>query len=333
NDQLAFAEVIESLAKPGADQVLDLRFAKTAKDARELLENGEVVGYFQIDGEGNPELFVTVVNTLGEFDRINQTILKNLLDSFIHTRSSIESIIEKNPQLLMNPENRERLGSRESFTAEISVTANTSSSSVRYFYALLGFASIMAANVALIAVTRTQANLSALGARRMVGATSRLKTLAATLLACLFISYCCLVLAFCYMRFALGINFGRDLASIFGLFVAALMTTSLGALVGSIPRLGESAKAGIMTGLSTFAALFAGLYGTASQQLADDLTRSAPALQMANPAKQVTDMFYSLYYYDNFDHFFQTLGILLATAAILFLVAALLMRRQRYASL
>ena len=52
-----------------------------------------------------------------------------------------------------------------------------------------------------------------------------------------------------------------------------------------------------------------------------------------NPAKVVTDLFYSLYYYDSLAPFAQKAGILLAMAAVLFAVSALFVRRQRYASL
>ena len=47
----------------------------------------------------------------------------------------------------------------------------------------------------------------------------------------------------------------------------------------------------------------------------------------------MTDLFYSLYVYTDLEPFFQTIGVLLAITAIFALVAALLMRRQRYASL
>ena len=60
---------------------------------------------------------------------------------------------------------------------------------------------------------------------------------------------------------------------------------------------------------------------------------------MANLSKHVgekvsvTDLFYSLYVYTDMQPFYQTLGVLVAITAIFALAAALLMRRQRYASL
>ena len=333
HDAETFVQMIDTLAEPGDDQILDLHLVKTVDEAKELLADGTVLGIYQVNSAGDLELFVTTETVIGGSDAFYQTILKDLLDNYMRTKASFEAIVEKNPLVMQDPQFLESLGTRASYTEEISVIASDASVATRYFYALLGFTSIMAANIATIAVTRTQANLSALGARRAVGATGRARTLMATILASWLLSFSCLLLAFAYMRLILDINFGRDLASIFGLLVASLMTTSLGAFIGSIPKLGEAVKTGILTGLSCFLGLFAGLYGTPSMRLADTAARTVPLFQKLNPARQVTDLFYSLYYYDGFEHFFTVVLTLFAIAAVLFLCAAVFMRRQRYASL
>ena len=56
-------------------------------------------------------------------------------------------------------------------------------------------------------------------------------------------------------------------------------------------------------------------------------------LAAVNPAKVVTDAFYSLYYYDSLVPFAEKAGILLIMTVVLFAVSALFVRRQRYASL
>ncbi|MCL1797814.1 MAG: ABC transporter permease [Eggerthellaceae bacterium] len=325
----AFSETLEALAKSGENQLLDLFSVKSSAEADELLKNGTIIGYYQVDEKEQPELFITAASG----NSINQTILKNLADGFIQTQAALKTIAENNPQAFADPNFLENLQEQTNYTQEISIIANEASGSVRYFYALLGFAAIMAANIAVIAVTQTQANLSPLGARRSLGATSRTKALLASLLASWLLAFLCLIITFAYMRYVLDINFGRDLASILGLGVASLMTTALGAFIGAIPKIGEMLKAGILTVLSCFFALFAGLYGEPSLKLADDMNRIAPLFQKLNPSRQVTDLFYSLYFYDGFDEFYRVVFVLLAMAAVLFLLAALLMRRQRYASL
>ncbi len=331
-DAGAFKAMIEGLSEPGEGQVFKMSPAASADEAKLLLEARDIVGYYEVDGEGDPHLVVTAPLDLNGLDSVNQTIMKDIADNYLRSSATVGTIAQENPAALADPGVIEALYSPDAFTTEVSVTANTASGSVRYFYALLGFAAIMAATIGMTAITRTQPNLSAVGARRAVGATSRMRTLFATLAASWLLSFACLVIAFCYMYFVLGIGFGGRVGACFlGLAVASLMSTGLGAFVGSIPKLGEGAKGGLLTGLTCLLALFAGLYGTASMQLADEMTRNFPLLQTINPSKQVADMFYSLYFYDGYDQFVQATFVLLAITVVLFLLAAIFMRRQRYA--
>ena len=328
-----FREMLKALAATGDGQMLELYPVKNLDEAKQLLNDGTVVGFFLLDNKATPELYITSPRMFTDSDSINQTILKNIVDNYIRAQQSINTIAKENPLVLSDPRVLEILSSRTSYTEEINLLANKASGSVRYFYALLGFLSVIAGMVGLIAVSRTQANLSALGARRTCGATSKTKTLAATLLASWLLAFSCMTLAFCYMRFVLGIGFDRELACVLGIAVASLMSTSLGACIGSIPKLNEQAKAGIVSGLSCFLGLFSGLYGEPSMKLADSLARSAPLLQTVNPSRQVTDLFYSLYFYDGYDHFFQAILVLLITSVVLFVISTFFLRRHRYASL
>lgn len=330
----AFEHMVEVLSEPGDNQILDTHFVDSVQAAKKLIEDETVLGYYLLSNEGEPELFTTESKGLEMSGTVNQTILKDIADNYLRSYATVETLTKENPLALSDPGTIESLFNSKNYTEPISITANKTSSSIRYFYALLGFASIMAAMIGMIAVIRTQANLSALGARRSISAQSRTKTLAPTLLAAWVLSYLCLVIAFIYMRFVLNIGFGeREGACLCGLLISSLMATSLGAVIGSVPKLGEEAKSGMLTGLTCLLALFAGLYGVPSQNLADELTRNAPIAQLFNPTKQVSDLFYSLYYYDSYDQFFITMIILLITTAALFLIASIFMRRHRYASI
>ena len=140
-----------------------------------------------------------------------------------------------------------------------------------------------------------------------------------------------LLLAFAYMRFVLGVEFGgRDGLAMLALAACALMSTALGAAIGAIPKISIPGKTGIATGITCFCALFAGLYGEPSMQLADRVSQSAPWAVLVNPAAQAANAFYDLTYYDSLAPFFATLCVLAVMAAVFFVVAALLMRRQNY---
>ena len=216
-------------------------------------------------------------------------------------------------------------------TQQVDVLRVQASSTVRYYYALMGFAALMSITVSINAVSAARANTSAVGARRQVSGVSPARQLAVAMAASFVTVFFCLLLAFAYMRFVLGVEFGgRDGLAMLALAACALMSTALGAAIGAIPKISIPGKTGIATGITCFCALFAGLYGEPSMQLADRVSQSAPWAVLVNPAAQAANAFYDLTYYDSLAPFFATLCVLAVMAAVFFIVAALLMRRQNY---
>ena len=327
----------DSGTKKGADEALMApRYVESSQEAYELLQSREVMGVITVDEQGWPRLELSPgADDVGvSIERIERTIVADVVNNFSRTRTAIEDIARTKPELLAQPQFIESTMSPVEYVERVSITHSKAVDYVRYFYALLGFAAFMAAMVGFSAVSKVLPNISALGARRTVGGTSRVRMLTGAVLASWLISFIALLVAFLYIRFVLGIDFGgRELACVGGLAVAALMSTSFGALVGALPKIPLSAKGGILTGITCLLSLFAGLYGTPSMQLADQVARNLPWLSMLNPVKQVTDLFYGLYVYSDYGPYFQGLGLLLASTAVFSCVSALLMRRQSYASL
>ena len=122
---------------------------------------------------------------------------------------------------------------------------------------------------------------------------------------------------------------GRAAASV----AASLTATALGCALSAIPRVPEDGKTGLLTGIVCFASLFAGLYGQPTMELADTISARFPAADLVNPATQISQAFYSIMYYDTAGPLLGHLAILGIMAALLFLVSAASLRRQRYASL
>lgn len=232
------------------------------------------------------------------------------------------------------------LRAAESFTADVvstcqvAVLRTPASGTVRYYYALIGFAAVMAVTVSMTSVSNLRANTSAVGARRQLAGMPPIRQLLVTLAASFTLVFACLLLAFAFMRFVLGVGFGgREGLAVLALAVCSLMATGFGAVFGAIPKLSLAAKSGICTGISCLCALFAGLYGEPAMQLADSVAAQAPWSAYVNPAVQAANAFYDLTYYDTLSPFFTTIGVLLAMAVLFFAASAVLMRRQRYASL
>ena len=334
----AFGATMDVLSESddGEDALLAPVYVKTADEAYEKLKAGETVGTITVDADGWPSLQLSPgAGDVGvSMEQVKRTVLADIVDDFCRSRAAAEDIIENDPAALANPGVVESFSARDDYTSELSITHSKTKEYVRYFYALLGFAALMAAMVGLNAVGAIQPNISPLGARRALSGTSRAKMLAGAIAASWVVSFAALLVAFVYIRFVLGVEFGdREGACVLGLAVAALMSTSLGALIGAMPAIPLSAKGGVLTGITCLLSLFAGLYGTPALRLADQVAHDAPWAAAINPAKQVTDLFYSLYVYTDLEPFFQTIGVLVAITAIFALAAALLMRRQRYASL
>lgn len=336
NDAGATFDATMDALSDGDDPLLAPIKVKTAAEAYDLLKSGDAVGTITVNADGKPSLEVSPGESDMELSmsQVERTVLADVVDDYCRSSAAAEDIVENDPQALANPEVIKSFSDRAQFTADMTITHSKTKEHVRYFYALLGFAALMAAAVGLNAVGRIQPNISPLGARRAVSGTSRTRMLAGTIAASWVVSFCALLVAFVYMRFVLGLDFGgRDAACILGLAAAALMTTAFGALIGAIPAIPFQAKGGVLTGITCLLSLFAGLYGTPALRLADQVAREVPWASTVNPVKQVTDLFYSLYVYTDLSPFYQAIGVLMATTAVFALVAALLMRRQRYASL
>lgn len=236
------------------------------------------------------------------------------------------------PALSLTSLSESLLSAAEADTIErVSLTRNEPSEETRYYYALLGMATMFSAAVALVATSRSCANTSEVGARRALGSTSRMRVMLATFAASWVLSFACLAVAFAYMRMILGIDFGgKDALCVVALAVAALAACALGSFIGALPAIPESAKNGILTGIACLSALFAGLYGQACMSLADQIAEFAPWSEVVNPARQISQAFYSLYYYDSYESFVAALAGLVVMSVVFLAATALAVRRQQH---
>lgn len=334
DEATAFSSVIDELGEEGDDQLLDIRTFATVDEARNALTAGEVIGIVSVEADGTPKLAVSPDSGGLGVEQIGRTILDTVMNTYVRNADLLASLAADNPLALADPDLVEEALTHGNATVQVSLTHSTPVQSVRYYYALLGMAALFCGQVGMLAICETQPNLTPLGARRAIGATSHGKTLVATLAASWAISFACLLVAFLFIRFVVGVDFaGREGMCVVAIAVAALFATSLGTLLGSLPKVGFGVKTGLLTGLTCLLSLFAGLYGEPCMDLADQIAREAPVLAAVNPAKVVTDAFYSLYYYDSLVPFAEKAGILLIMTVVLFAVSALFVRRQRYASL
>ena len=344
-----FREMLNAVSEPGDDQVLSVSMVATRDEGCAAVLAGDAAACITVNSEGLPSMQVSPLSVSSTTGSLDQSIVRAVLDQYRQTYAEMKQTFTALPlaqgmQVAPSQEGFESLaatpGMQEAASAFMSDAVKTqqvdvlrvkSSSTTRYFYALMGFASLMSITVAICAVSATRANTSAVGARRQVAGVSPAKQMAVTMAASFVAVFGCLLLAFAYMRFVLGVEFGgRDGLAIVAIAACALMSTALGAAIGAIPYIPTPGKEGLATGITCLCALFAGLYGEPSMQLADQIAQHAPWAALINPAAQAANAFYDLTYYDSLAPFFLTMCVLLAMAAAFFAVAAVLMRRQNY---
>ena len=344
-----FREMLDAVSEPGDDQVLSVSKVETPDEGHAAVLAGDAAACITVDSEGLPSMQVSPLSVSSTTGSLDQSIVRAVLDQYRQTYAEMKQTFMAQPPA----QDMQSAPSQESFesfatmpgmqeaasafmsdavkTQQVDVLRVKSSSTVRYFYALMGFASLMSITVAICAVSATRANTSEVGARRQIAGVSPTKQMAVTIAASFVAVFGCLLLAFAYMRFALGVEFGgRDGLAVAAIAVCALVSTALGAAIGAIPSMPTPGKEGLATGITCLCALFAGLYGEPSMQLADQIAQHAPWAALINPAAQAANAFYDLTYYDSLAPFFWTICVLLAMAAVFFAVAALLMRRQNY---
>jgi hypothetical protein len=335
-DALAGKEVLGSADDDDASPLLAPTAVESEDAALAMLKEGSegYKGYLTVDAEGTPTYHQDAREPDG-LSKPSQAILTSVLDRYVQDASLITAIIEEHPQLLADESFLAGLiqGSEAAYTEQLQLTANPPSDSLRYFYAVLAFSTVMMTTFALTAVSMVQGNTSPLGARRSLGGQSKLRTLVPTLAAAWLLGFACVLLGFVYLRFGLGVNFGgREAAVVLTLAASTLCSTFLGAFLGAL-ALPIGVKSGLVSFLSCFLSLFAGLYGPFSQNLGDLVARELPWLSAVNPVRQVYDAFMALYYYDGFEQLGLCLLHLFALSAVFFVLSVLMLKRQRYASL
>lgn len=338
----SFQAFLDALSDDGnGESLFAITYAPNAEEAgdlveRNMAEENPYVGYVQLL-EGTPDVHVTSVSDLTGMEWLKTSILVMAMDNYVANAAMIRDLMNDNPGLVAQPDMAETLASMTEpieATVRTTVTANQPKESVRFYFALLGMAALFGGTLGMIAFQRLKPNTSPLGARRALGATSHGRTVAATVAASWTITFACLCVTYLYMRYVAGIDFGgRDGACLLTTAIAALTATALGCAISAIPKVPESGKSGILTGIVCFASLFAGLYGEPTMELADMVSANFPVLDYVNPAVQISQAFYSIMYYDSLAPMVGHLVILLVMALVLFALSAQSLRRQRYASL
>jgi len=130
---------------------------------------------------------------------------------------------------------------------------------------------------------------------------------------------------------ALGVDFGNKYPAIIAtLFFGCMIGLAIGIIIGALPKVNKECKIGISVAVGMFLSVMDDLCASG---IKDMVEHKFPIANRINPACLISDCFYSLNVYENYDRFFRNISIMGLESVILLTAAFILLRRKKYASL
>ena len=289
-------------------------------DALSRLENEQISGIYYV---GKSPSLTVVANG------IPQSILQSVLSSYETGKNTIQQIVRTHPSGLWKGI-RQMLNQQEAIT-QVSLGGHTINGSVQFFYALIAMTCLYGCFIGFGSAITLQANLTALAARRCVTPTHKLTLILSEQIASFLLGYFDVIVLLIYLRYILKLDFQGKLGPMLLIsFFGSLIGVSIGIFVGSLGKMKEGVKIGIILGFSMVCSFLSGLMNNTMKDLVE---KNAPFINRINPAALISDAFYCINVYDDLGRYYRNLIILAAMSVILVTASFLLIRRESYDSI
>lgn len=314
----AFLSLVKSLSA-GEDRLFNLHLT-TGEEALALLAAGKVQGIIETG-----ERISLTVSRPG----IEQSILKAFIDNYAQTVSAVNRIAAQKPQSLgMIPA---LLAADAVFLEERPISRADPDNMLILYFSLLAMTCLLGGYVGMTEVNAIQANLSAQAARINFAPVHKLKMFLSGISAAFVVQFAKLLLFFAYLAFVLSVDFGeRSALILLTLFLCTLLGISFGAFVTSLVKGGEGLKNGVLLTVSIAGAHLAGMSYAGLKYIIETMV---PPLALLNPASLMTDAFYTLYYFDTYGRFIESIVGMIIFTAVFAGATYFVTRRRKYASL
>ena len=183
----------------------------------------------------------------------------------------------------------------------------------------------------MVAINQTLANMSNKGKRIAVSPTKKWTIILSSLLSSYIAQLIGLTILFVYTILVLKVDYGENTSLIILLaLVGSFAGLTLGTFIGTIFKMNENTKTGILIAITMFWCYLSGMMGITMKYIVD---KNAPIINKINPASMITDGFYSLYYYDTLNRYWTNIVSLIIFAFILIAISFFSLRRQKYDSI
>lgn len=329
----AFKTSFEELSdENNEDRLFNTQYT-TEEKAKELLDNGEIVGYMKLKEDKPILTFAT--------SGINETIFKYVTEEIEQTSDIIKNLSETETQKQITSGNY-NINYEEIYNKVIELAKedkvklkNISNSNLSYtmieFYTLIAMTCLYGGLLSMVSINQTLANMSNKGKRIAVSPTKKGTIILSSLLASYIAQLIGLAILFVYTLFVLKVDYGDNTSLIILLaMIGSFAGLTLGTFVGTLFKTNENAKTGILIALTMFWCYLSGMMGITMKYVVD---KNVPIINKINPASMITDGLYSLYYYDTFDRYWFNIISLLIFAFVLMLISFFSLRRQKYDSI
>ena len=314
------AKAFETFLENMDGELLDITRVSSEDEALRLLDEDKVTGIYYI--KKTPSL------TVGK-NGLNESILTSALDSFNQNSAMIQDILSEHPDRLASV--LTSFGNYRQSVHEETLGGKILNPTVQYFFALIAYACLSGVFLGVRASFDTQADLTALGARRSITPTHRLKLVIIDMLVLVTIHFVNILILNLYVTQILNISLGDDIPSLLLVdFMGSIIGVCMGLAFGSISKMDLGMKMGFSVVLTLFPGFLSGLmFGN----MKNIIELHCPIVNRINPAAVLSDAFYCLGIYNDMDRFRRCILILAAMSILLLFSAFLGVRRDSYDSI
>ena len=291
----------------------------TEEKAKEMLNQGEIIGYMKLEGNKPTLTFAT--------NGADETIFKYVTEEIEQTNELIKNIAEMQKEV-----NIEVLEMIEEDSVKLKNISNDHLSyTMIEFYTLIAMTCLYGGMLSMVSINQTLANMSNKGKRIAVSPTKKSTIILSSLLASYIVQLIGLAILFVYTLLVLKVDYGEHTIFIILLAIAGSFAgLTLGTFVGTLLKTSENTKTGILIALTMFWCYLSGMMGITMKYVVD---KNVPMINQINPTSMITDGFYSLYYYETLDRYWTDLISLIIFALVLVIISFFGLRRQKYDSI
>lgn len=314
------AESFQAFLEKLEPDTLDIQDISSESDAIKALKEETILGIYYVDDI--PSLSV------GK-NGINESILSSLLKNYNQNAAMIQKIAMTHPEKMGAA--IEAMKDYHPETRNESLGGKTLDPNVQYFFALIAYACLSGAFLGVRSSLDSQANLSALGARRSITPTHKFKLILIDMTVLFIIHFINILVLNLYLIKVLGISLGDNIGALLVVdFMGSMIGVSLGIAFGCLSKLSTDMKLGLTVAITLIPGFLAGLmFGN----MKNIIELHCPIINRLNPAAVLSDAFYCMSVYNDAHRFARSIGILAIMSALFLLIAYLGIRRERYDSI